>query len=331
MKPLPPLGPPPNTLCMTMDVDCGVGDVTAVGGRQIGIEDLYIAPTFDRALPRYLDLAAEHQVPTTFFVVAGTVTKPEHRAMLRRMADAGHEIASHTLTHPKNLGHCDEDMLRRETVVAKRELEDIIGAEVVGFRAPGFFINDRVSMALREAGFRYSSSVNGAIAYNAVKLLFSLGRKLSRRPNAFYHVEPGALLAPTQPYVQHQSSFWRRAPDGDLVEIPTSTDALRMISGVTFSLDLMLPGWAWKAFLRSLLARSGFINIVLHDFEFLRAGDFPREAPLPLTTSLMVRMDQAKNSAHYCILAAAARGKRKVPLKTLVMPDGAGVLATALS
>jgi hypothetical protein len=323
MKRLAYAEPQPHTLCMTMDVDCGVNDVTAVGGRQIGVEDLYAAPTFERALPRYLDLAAAHSVPTTFFMVAASVSTPERKVLLRRMAQAGHEIACHTLTHPKNLGHCDAETLRGETAGAKRMLEDIIGAEVVGFRAPGFFINDRVSHALREAGFRYSSSVNNAIVYNATKLLFSLGRQLSRRPNAFYHVEPGALLAPGYPYSQHPASFWRRSANGGLLEIPTSTDALRLIPSVTFALDLMLPGWVRERFLRLLIARSSLINIVLHDFEFLQASDFPSETPLPLTTSLMTRMDPAKNSARYCLVAAAAQNKRRIPLKALVASERA--------
>lgn len=322
-KPLEYAEPLPNTLCMTMDVDCGVNDVTAVGGRRIGVEDLYAAPTFERALPRYLDLAAAHSMPTTFFIVAASVSTPERKAMLRRMAQEGHEIASHTLTHPKNLGHCDPETLRSEIAGAKRMLEDIIGAEVIGFRAPGFFINNRVSDALREAGFRYSSSVNNAIVYNATKLLFSLGRRFSRQPNAFYHVEPGALLAPGYPYSQHPASFWRRSDNGGLLEIPTSTDALRLIPGVTFALDLMLPDWVRERFLRLLIARTSFINIVLHDFEFLQASDFPSDTPLPLTTSLMTRMDPSRNSARYCLVAAAAQNKRRIPLKALVAPDRA--------
>ena len=321
MKPFEYTEPPPNTLCMTMDVDCGVNDVTAVGGRPIGVEDIYAAPTFERALPRYLDLAAAHAIPTTFFIVAASVATPGRKALLRRMAQAGHEIACHTMTHPKNIGHCDPETLRSETAGAKRMLEDIIGAEVLGFRAPGFFINDRVSDALRQAGFRYSSSVNNAIVYNATKLLFSLGRRLSRQPNAFYHVEPGALLAPAYPYSQHPASFWRRSANGGLLEIPTSTDALRLIPSVTFALDLMLPDWMRERFLRLLIARSSFINIVLHDFEFLQASDFPSDTPLPLTTSLMTRMDPSRNSARYCLIAAAARNKHRILLKALVASD----------
>ena len=323
MGPVAHAEPQPHTLCMTMDVDCGVNDVTAVGGRKIGVEDMYAAPTFEHALPRYLDLAAAHSIPTTFFMVAASASTPERKALLRRMAQAGHEIACHTLTHPKNIGHCDPQTLRSEIAGAKRMLEDIIGSEVVGFRAPGFFINDRVSDALREAGFRYSSSVNSAIVYNATKLLFSLGRRVSRQPNAFYHVEPGALLAPGYPYAQHPSSFWRRSADGGLLEIPASTDALRLIPSVTFALDLMLPDWIRERFLRLLIARPSFVNIVLHDFEFLQESDFPSETPLPLTTSLMTRKDPSRNSARYCLIAAAAQNKRRIPLKALVATERA--------
>jgi hypothetical protein len=317
----PFVAPRPNTICMTMDVDCGVNDVTATGGRPIGIEDAYIAPTFDRALPRYLDLAAELDMPTTFFIVAATATTRDRQAMLRRMADAGHEIACHSLTHPKNLGHCDAATLREETAEAKRRLEDTIGSAVVGFRAPGFFINDRVSEALSNAGFLYSSSLNSAIVYNVLKMAFSLGRSLSGRPNAFYRVEPGALLAPVHPYVQHPSSFWRRSGAGRLLEIPASTGLFRMLPGVTFALDLMLPAWARARFLRSLIARLPFVNLVLHDFEFLQASDFARDVPLPLTTSLQLKLDPTSNSARLSLFTAAAAQKERILLKALALGD----------
>ena len=114
------------------------------------------------------------------------------------------------------------------------------------------------------------------------------------------------------------------------MEIPTSTDALRLIPSVTFALDLMLPTWAREIFLRLLIARSGFINIVLHDFEFLQAADFPSELPLPLTTSLLTKIDPSRNSARYCVVAAAAQNKRRIPLKALVMPDRADGGAKAM-
>ncbi len=292
---LPFAAPRPNTICMTMDVDCGVNDVTATGGRSIGIEDACVAPTFDRAPPRYLDLAAELDMPTTFFIVAATATTRDRHAMLHRRADAGHEIACYSLTHPKKLGHCEAATLREETVEAKHRREDTIGSAVVG------------------------SSLNSAIVYNVLKMAFSLGRSSSGRPNAFYRVEPGALLAPVHPYIQHPSSFWRRSDAGRLLEIPASTGLFRMLPGVTFALDLMLPAWARARFLRSLIARLPFVDLVLHDFEFLQASDFARDVPLPLTTSLQLKLDPDSNSARFSLFTAAVAQKEKILLKALVL------------
>jgi hypothetical protein len=148
--------------------------------------------------------------------------------------------------------------------------------------------------------------------------LFSLGRSLSGKPNALYRVEPGALLASGRPYVQHPTSFWRSSNGEGLLEIPTSTDVLRLLPAVTFALDLMLPRWARETFLRTLMASPAFINVVLHDFEFLYADDFAHGTAVPLTTSLMFKGDVNRNSARYSLLAAAAKNKEMALLKSLV-------------
>jgi polysaccharide deacetylase family protein (PEP-CTERM system associated) len=54
-----------------------------------------------------------------------------------------------------------ERAFRRDVAKSKRLLEDIVGAEVAGYRAPGFSINPRTPWAhrvLAEEGFVYSSS-----------------------------------------------------------------------------------------------------------------------------------------------------------------------------
>ncbi len=80
------------------------------------VEGPYIALTFDDGphatlTPRLLDLLAAHRMKATFFVVGQCVV--DHPEILRRAVREGHEIASHSWSHP-NLGQMSDEAVRRE-------------------------------------------------------------------------------------------------------------------------------------------------------------------------------------------------------------------------
>lgn len=105
---------------------------------------------------RLLQLLDEHDARATFFVVSDLAE--ESPSIVERIASAGHEIASHTVSHP-SLPSLQTRELLAEVRESKATLERISGATVSGFRAPTFQIDDRVYGALAEAGYSYSSSV----------------------------------------------------------------------------------------------------------------------------------------------------------------------------
>lgn len=111
------------------------------------------------ATETYLDLCNELDRKVTFFVV-GMFAKIAPR-LIKKIADNGHEIASHSLTHPDMALLSDEEFIR-EATLSKEILEQISGKEVSGFRAPSFSINVRQIQMLSEIGYRYDSSTSTA-------------------------------------------------------------------------------------------------------------------------------------------------------------------------
>ncbi len=106
-----------------------------------------------------LDTLAGADVRATFFVVGELA---EHDpALVRAIAAAGHEVASHGWDHRRVLAMTPDEF--REDVRRSREaLEAVTGAAVVGYRAPTFSILRRTAWALdvlAEAGMAYDSSV----------------------------------------------------------------------------------------------------------------------------------------------------------------------------
>lgn len=108
---------------------------------------------------RILDLLAEHGHTATFFVLGWVARR--HSQLIRRIADAGHEIASHGMDHAM-LHHLTPARFSEELVDSRRLLEDISGKPVIGFRAPTFSITLKTAWALdalAAAGYQYDSSI----------------------------------------------------------------------------------------------------------------------------------------------------------------------------
>ncbi|MCK4625611.1 MAG: polysaccharide deacetylase family protein, partial [Phycisphaerae bacterium] len=78
---------------------------------------------------RILRLLSDHGASATFFVL-GWVARHE-REVVRIIAKAGHEIASHGMYHGM-LGNLTPEQFRRELLDSRRLLEDISGNPVVG-------------------------------------------------------------------------------------------------------------------------------------------------------------------------------------------------------
>jgi polysaccharide deacetylase family protein (PEP-CTERM system associated) len=95
----------------------------------------------------------------TFFVL-GWIAQ-EYPGMLREIYAQGHEIACHSYMHRQIWDLSPKDF-REDLIAAKKESEDIIGAEIIGFRAPTFSIVKETLWALpilRDSGFKYDSSI----------------------------------------------------------------------------------------------------------------------------------------------------------------------------
>jgi hypothetical protein len=214
---------------------------------------------YQRSVPRLLELFAEARIRATFFFVARDF--PEQNAAAKAVARAGHEVASHSLTHPMPFRKLGKAALAAEIVESKRRLEEACGAEVVGFRAPNWDMTERELPALLEAGYRYDAS-----NYPSPFLLLARGLLAAKGT-------PGAFLALTKFPVS-----WRRGPYAiesagrRIVEFPISTTGLwrfPVYQTVFFGFsDAKIAG-----ILAGIAARGERLSFALHAVDALGAGD----------------------------------------------------------
>lgn len=146
-----------------------------VNGLSVDVEDWFQVGAFENVIARgewdsiktrvednvyrVIDLFAEADVRATFFTL-GWVAK-RHPNMIRRIADAGHELASHGYDHAR-VFTMDRAGFAEDIRTARAIIEDCSGVAVTGYRAPSFSIDSRTPWAfaeLAEQGYAYSSSV----------------------------------------------------------------------------------------------------------------------------------------------------------------------------
>jgi len=108
---------------------------------------------------RLLDLFAEKNIKATFFVL-GWVADREPQ-LVKDIHNKGHEVASHGYSH-QLIYNQSQEVFKEETLRSKKLLEDLIGEQILGYRAASYSITKRNLWALdilQEAGFAYDSSI----------------------------------------------------------------------------------------------------------------------------------------------------------------------------
>ncbi len=111
------------------------------------------------AVETILQLLSDHQTSATFFIL-GWVAQHEGQ-LVRQIAEQGHEIASHGMSH-QMLSRLEPETFRCELLDSRRLLEDLTGSPVQGYRAPTFSITRKTAWALdvlAETGYVYDSSI----------------------------------------------------------------------------------------------------------------------------------------------------------------------------
>jgi len=180
-----------------------------INAMTVDVEEHFHVSVFDGVVPRaewatlesrvcanterLLGIFEEHAVKATFFVL-GMVAE-RFPALVRRIAAAGHEIASHGYGH-RLIYDQTQSGFREDVRRAKLLLEQAAGVPVRGYRAPSYSVTPRTLWALDvliDEGYTYDASI------------FPIR-----------HDRYGIPLSPRHPYLLERTR-------GALVEAPAST------------------------------------------------------------------------------------------------------------
>lgn len=118
-----------------------------------------LASRVERNIEQILEMLERHGVHATFFTLGWIARR--HRALIRSIAEAGHELASHGHAHTR-VHRLTREQFAEDIRIAREAIEDCAGVRVIGYRAPSFSFDHRTPwayMELERQGYLYSSSV----------------------------------------------------------------------------------------------------------------------------------------------------------------------------
>jgi peptidoglycan/xylan/chitin deacetylase (PgdA/CDA1 family) len=256
-----------------------------------------------RALPRLAQLFARHGLKATLFVVGKDLEDDAEGArIVRDLAKAGHEVASHSYSHPYDLVRLGPEGITAELNRAGAAIAQVTGKAPIGFRAPGYEISGELIAQLCERGYRYDSSTFPAVPYYLAKATVMAALRVAGRKS-------GSHPADGAPY---------RRGALPIVELPvTVTPLLRLhVIGTTL---VLAPEWLRQRLVASAL-RTRHFNLELHGIDLADAATdglspaLVRRQPdlrVPLDGKLAAldrTLSQARQAgARFATLAEAAR------------------------
>lgn len=237
----------------------------------------------DLVVPRILNFLKQRDLTITFFIVGQDAALQKNQAVLRAIAEAGHEIGNHSFHHESWLHLYSESEIEREVAIAENVIELVTGVKPYGFRGPGFSHSPALLKVLSQRGYHYDASTFPTFLGPIARAYYFMTSKLSqeereKRKALFGSFKDG--LQPLKPY------RWE-IEGNSLVEIPVTTMPIFKIP-IHFSYILYLSVFSptlalfYFRFALFLCRVTGTqASLLLHPLDFLSGEDVPELAFFP--------------------------------------------------
>lgn len=238
---------------------------------------------FELLVPRFLDMLDDLSITMTVFVVGQDAALDKNKAVLKSIADAGHEIANHSFNHEPWLHLYSPDEIADEIAKAEDAIVAATGQRPIGFRGPGYSLSETVLRVLKQRGYKYDCSTFPTIVGPLARAYYFARARLERdqkerRKALFGSVSDG--FRPLSPYA------WDL--DGHrLTEIPVTTlpfvrtpihySYLHWIAGAS---EGLASGY-YKSALRTCDLAGVAPSLLLHPLDFMGGDDVQQLAFFP--------------------------------------------------
>jgi peptidoglycan/xylan/chitin deacetylase (PgdA/CDA1 family) len=228
-------------------------------------------------VPRVLDFLEKRKLKITFFIVGQDAALVRNHAVLRSIADAGHEISNHSFHHEPWLHLYSEDDIRKEFESAEQAIQQATGQQPIGFRGPGFSVSEAVVQVMISRGYQYDASTLPTFLGPLARAYYFFNAKLDPEEKKKRAKLFGTLADGLKPIKVYQ---WKTSA-GSIIEIPVTTIP---ILRAPFHLSYLIYLHGYSHFLSSAYRNLAFnacqiagVNpsFLLHPLDFLGREEAP--------------------------------------------------------
>ena len=124
---------------------------------------------YEKAIPRILKLFDEFGIKATFFVVGEDCLR--NKDILKAMISNGHEIANHSLEHKLAYSLLSKEEKVYDVECSTRLISENCGIRPVGFRVPGYDVDNDTLDILERNQYEYDSSLFRFFPYTIIRRL----------------------------------------------------------------------------------------------------------------------------------------------------------------
>ena len=208
-----------------------------------------------RGVRRFAELFDELGVSGTFFVVAADLERwPEAKEVAEELVAAGHEIGSHTYSHPYDFTRRSEREIEDELKRSHDILSELSGRPIQGFRAPGYTITTQVLERMLRIGYTYDSSLFPCPPYYLAKAsVMGLMRLRGRRSDAILD-RPSIMW-------QRRTPHWRSG----IRELPITV--LPGLRPPFIGTSLLMMGPTGYRAIKPWVRATSFVNLEFHGID----------------------------------------------------------------
>jgi hypothetical protein len=191
-------------------------------------------------LDTFSDFLQQYDIKATLFMVGNDFLHKKNHDAIRSIAEKGHEIANHTMTHTQGFRFLSPEQKESEIAGMEQVCTEITGIRPVGFRSPGWNISNDSLPILKRRGYLYDSSIFPTYMMPLLKLLHWKSMRSRTGGDRTTMGLMRYMIAPTTPYRTTSNSLAQRGTD-EFVEFPvTVTPFLRLPFSATFLLAIGL-------------------------------------------------------------------------------------------
>ena len=244
-----------NLACISIDVDSLASIYKGLGCTRPGG---YTYIEFRTGMENLAKFFEGFNIKATLFMVGGDFKYQANIPTIKAIHKAGHEIANHSMSHPQGFRYLSAEEKETELRAMGDICREAIGETPIGFRSPGWNIDDETIPVLRKLGYQYDSSVFPTFLMPVMK--FAHWRSMSKQPAPVRTTmgQYSYMFAPLRPYYTSANSLARKGQDG-LIEFPISVSPILRIP--FFATLLTFTG---VGFYRHLFRRMRQHNLPVH-------------------------------------------------------------------